>query len=46
MSKWLYNFTITKREQIVTEEVSKNKDGEETTTKKKETVEKEIPLKF
>ena len=46
MSKWLYNFTITKREQIVTEEVSKNKDGEETTTKKKETVEKEIPLKL
>jgi len=42
MNKWLYSFTINKTEEIQTEEKSKNEEGEETTTVKKET--KEIPV--
>lgn len=46
MSNWLYTFTIKRQEQVVTEEVSKNESGEETTTKKVETVEKDIVLRI
>jgi len=44
MSKWLYNFTIVKKEEATIEEKSKNENGEEITTKKKEVTEKDTSL--
>ena len=46
MNKWLYSFTINKTEEIQTEEKSKNNEGEETTTVKKEIKETPITLKI
>tara|TARA_Y100000401_G_C8308377_1_gene218274 strand:+ start:311 stop:1207 length:897 start_codon:yes stop_codon:yes gene_type:complete len=46
MSKWLYTFTVTKEEEVVTKEDSQNEKGEKTTTEKKEVIKKEIPLRI
>ena len=46
MNKWLYSFTINKTEEIQTEEKSKNNEGEDTTTVKKEIKETPITLKI
>ena len=43
MSKWLYNFSIVKKEEVTKEEKSKNENGEEITTKKRK-LPKEKPL--